>query len=78
MVDLGIMRDLEDLIKSQADFVFKYKGESYLVEPYGKEVEIWKDGEKLGRYCSLSELLETFRINGILMIECLDDIELDI
>lgn len=76
MVDIGIMKDMEELVLSQSDFEIKCKDDAYLIEPYGKEIEVWKDGEKIGRYSSLFEFIKTFRVNGILLVECLDSVEL--
>ncbi len=75
---LEFLKDLYDMVGSQTEFTFLWGDNSFLVEQYGEEVEIWHCGDRVARYHSLEDMFLKFKRNGMPFIECIDDIDFDI
>ena len=73
---IKLLNQIEDCcINGQSEIVLEYKGKSFVLEPHGKSVIVYAYGEILGNYENFDELLLKHKINGMPLIELVNDIE---
>lgn len=74
--DIEFLCQTEDwCINGQSEIILAYKGKSFVLEPHGKEVEVYAYGETLGEYESFDDLLLNHKIDGKPLIELIKDLE---
>ena len=69
---------IEDLsLDSQSEVFLKYKDFYFLLEPHGEKVEVCSNGQTLGEYKTIDDLLLNFFIDGKPFIERISELEYD-
>ena len=82
ITDENELEFLEDIrialgVDSQSEVFLKYKDFPILLEPHGKEFQVWSRGKQLGVYETVDDMFLNFKIAGKLFIEQVQDIEYD-
>ncbi len=74
--DILFLTEIEDAcINGQNEIILEYKGESFVLEPHGKAVQVYAYGEVLGRYESFDDLLLNHRVEGKTLVEIVKELE---
>ena len=75
--DITFLTQTEDwCINGQSEITLKYKGFSFVLEPYGKTIKVVEEADKIaGVFESFDDLLLNYTINGQPMIELVKDLE---
>lgn len=74
--DIQFLGQIEDwCINGQNEIVLEYKGDSFVLEPHGKEIEVYAHEKKLGHYNNFNDLLLNHKIYGKALIEVIKDLE---
>ncbi len=74
--DIEFLLQIEDCcINGQSQIILEHQGKSFLLEPYGKAIQVYAYGEVLGDYESFDELLLNHKIDGKPLIELTKDLD---
>ena len=75
--DIEFILQTEDwCINGQSEIILEYKGNSFVLEPYGKAVQVVVAVDTIvGDYESFEDLLLNHKIDGKPLIELIKDIE---
>lgn len=74
--DIEFVNDLREDIKNQNEIILEYKGKSFVLEPYGKAVQVVVAVDTIvGDYKSFDDLLLNYTIDGKPLIELVKDLE---
>lgn len=74
--NIDFLMSIEDCcINGQNEIILNYKNSDFVLEPHGKVIDIYAYGHVLGRYSSFEDLLLNHKINGVPLIELVDDLD---
>ena len=75
--DIDFILQIEDwCINSQSEIILEYKGNPFVLEPYGKAVQVVVAVDTIvGNYESFEDLLLNHKIDGKPLIELIKDIK---
>ncbi len=67
--DLSFIQELRDFVETQRSVELCYFDFSFLLEPLGRRVEIWCNGECVSSYDSFDDMLLNYFLDGKPFIE---------
>ena len=75
--DIKFLLNIEDwCINGQSEIILEYKGSSFVLEPFGKAVQVVVPVDTvIGEYDSFDDLLLNHKIDGKPLIELVKDLE---
>lgn len=74
--DILFLTEIEDIcINGQNEVILEYKEESFVLEPHGKEVQVYAYGKILGIYKSFDNLLLNHKVKDKTLIEIVDELK---
>lgn len=62
-------------VNGQNEIILNYKNSAFVLEPHGEEIGVYAYGHVLGRYSSFEDLLLNHKINGVPLIELVDELD---
>lgn len=74
--DIEFINDMKEDIKNQNEIILEYQGKSFVLEPYGKAVQVVVAVDTIvGDYESFDDLLLNHKIDGKPLIELVKELE---
>ncbi len=75
--DIEFMHQTEDwCINGQSEIILQYKDKSFVLEPFGKAVQVVEAADEVaGEYESFDDLLLNYKIDGRPLIELVKELE---
>ncbi len=70
-----LLQTEENCINGQNEVTLAYKGNSFVLEPRGKAVQVYAYGKVLGNYKDFDDLLLNHKIGEKPLIELIKDLE---
>lgn len=74
--NINFLLEVEECcINGQNEIILKYKDKSFVVEPHGKAVQVYAYGEILGNYESFEDFILNYKVDGVPLIEIVNELE---